>query len=92
MEIEPFMAMVAERMPYLDGGRLFKASAELARLAPLERKLSRVLSGALRDLHDDKRVTLDPIGDAKQTYALTQEPHAVKSIKTVSLQMEAVHV
>src|ERR1044072_2507269 len=83
LEVEAFIARIAERLPYLDSGRLFLASVDRVRLPPLGRRVSRVLSGALRDLHDDKRLVLDAIGDAKETYALTQEPHAVRNIKAV---------
>lgn len=86
LEIETFIGRIAERMPYLDGGRLFLASVERVRLPPLERRVSRVLSGTLRDLHDDKRLVLEVIGDARETYALAQEPHPVRNIKTVTLE------
>jgi hypothetical protein len=86
LEVEAFLSKIAERMPYLDSGRLFLASVDRVRLPPLGRRLTRVLSGTLRDLHDDRRLVLDAIGDAKETYALTQEPHAVKNIKAVTLE------
>lgn len=86
LEVETFIGRIAERMPYLDSGRLFLASVDRLRLPPLGRRISRVLSGTLRDLHDDKRLVLDAIGDAKETYALTHEPHAVKNIKAVTLE------
>jgi hypothetical protein len=90
-EIEPFMDFVATRMPYLDRGRLFQSAAEQIRLPPLERRLSRVLSGALRDLHDDQWLTLETIGDAKQSYSLTGEPHAVRNVATVRLTANPAH-
>ena len=90
-EIEPFLANIAARMPYLDGGRLFAASADQIRLPPMGRRLSRVLTGALRDLHDDNRIALDTIGDAKERYEMTGEPQIVKSIKGVRLIVEASH-
>jgi hypothetical protein len=89
LEIEAFIGHIAERMPYLDSGRLFLASIERLRMAPLGRRISRVLSGTLRDLHDDKGLVLNAIGDAKETYALTQEPHAVRNIKAVTLEGQA---
>jgi hypothetical protein len=89
LEIDVFINMIAQRMPYLDSGRLFLASADRARLPPLGRRISRVLSGALRDLHDDKRLVLEAIGDARDMYALAQEPHAVRSIKAVRLERQA---
>ena len=70
LAMDRFMDLVAMRMPYLDGGRLFRSAAENIRLPPLERKLTRVLSGSLRDLHDDKQLALETIGDAKQSYSL----------------------
>lgn len=86
LEVEAFIRLIAERMPYLDSGRLFLASVDRMRLPPLGRRVSRVLSGTLRDLHDDKCLALDAIGDAKATYALTREPHAVNNIKAVTLE------
>lgn len=91
LEVEAFIGRIAERMPYLDGGRLFLASVERVRLPPLGRRISRVLSGALRDLHDDKRLVLDAIGDAKETYELTWEPHPVKNIKALTLKGHSNH-
>lgn len=86
LEVEAFITKIAERMPYLDSGRLFLASADRVRLPPLDRRVSRVLSNTLRDLHDDKRLVLGTIGDAKETYELTQEPHAVRNIKSITLE------
>ncbi|ANM09211.1 MULTISPECIES: hypothetical protein [unclassified Rhizobium] len=86
LEVEVFISKIAERMPYLDSGRLFLASADRLRLPPLDRRISRVLSNTLRDLHDDKRLVLDAIGDAKEIYTLTQEPHPVRHIKAITLQ------
>jgi hypothetical protein len=86
LEMQDFIGLVAERMPYLDNGRLFLASVDRVGLPALERRVSRVLSGTLRDLHDDKRLVLNAIGDAKETYELTSEPHAVKSIKSVTME------
>ena len=69
--------------------RLFAASAELARLPPRDRSVSRVLSGALRDLNDDNRITLETIGDAAQTYLLSPEPHGVRRVKGVTVELAA---
>ena len=89
IEIEPFLAFVSARLPYLDGGRLFQSAVDQLRLPPLERRLTRVLTAALRDLHDDKRLILETIGDAKQSYSLSGEPHAVRNVKSVHLTLEA---
>ncbi|TAX30782.1 MULTISPECIES: hypothetical protein [Rhizobium] len=92
MEVEAFIEKIGERMPYLDGGRLFLASADRVRLPPLDRRVSRVLSSTLRDLHDDKRLVLGTIGDAKESYELTQEPHAVRNIKSITLEGQGNNV
>lgn len=91
LEVDDLLLFLAERMPYLDGGRLMAACVTQARLAPLERTFSRVLSGALRDLHDDRRLVLAPVGDASQMYALTREPHVIRAFKTLSVQSETAH-
>jgi hypothetical protein len=91
LEIEVFITTIAKRMPYLDGGPLFLASVERVRLAPLGRRVSRVLSGTLRDLHDDERLVLHEIGDAKEPYMLTQEPHPIRTIKTVNFGVEEIN-
>lgn len=90
-DIEPFLEAIAVRLPYFDNGRLFAASAEQIRLPPMGRRLSRVLTGALRDLHDDKRIALHTIGDAKESYAMTGEPHVVKSVKSVRTIVDPAH-
>lgn len=90
-DIETFIGAITRRMPYLDGGRLFTASADQIRLPPMGRRLSRILTGALRDLHDDERIALVTIGDAKESYTMTGEPHVVKSVKGVSMVVEKAH-
>lgn len=91
IDIETFLPAIAARMPYLDGGRLFLSSANQIRLPPIEKRVSRILTGALRDLHDDERIALETIGDAKENYAMTGEPHVVKSVKQVRLIAETPH-
>jgi hypothetical protein len=91
LEVEVFNQLIAARMPYLDNGGLFRASVDRVRLPPLGRRLSRTFSGALRDLHDDQRLTLESIGDSRDTHELAQEPHPVKSIKRVTLRGPASH-
>ena len=90
-DIESFLEAIAARMPYVDGGRLFVASANQIRLPPMGRRLSRILTGALRDLHDDDRIALETIGDAKESYEMTGEPHVVKSVKGVRIASEQAH-
>lgn len=91
IEVEDFLALIGKRMPYLDGGRLFLASAKRIGLPPLNRQVSRVLSGVLRDLHDDGVLVLDTVGDARDTYVLAPEPHPVRAIKTVTLHGDSDH-
>lgn len=56
---------IAQRLPYLDGGRLFVRLCDRLghRMAP--QRLSRLLSSALRELDEDGRVTLIARGDTR---------------------------
>lgn len=87
MDVTDVMRMVAERMPYLDGGRFFEESARRASLPSLYSTVSRVLSGALRDLNDDGRIRLQPVGDETEMYQLTREPHSIGAFKTMTIKV-----
>jgi hypothetical protein len=79
-----FLGLLAERMPYLDGGKLFAQACERIGHVPRSRSLSPLLSAALRDLHDEGRVTLRPRGDASDAVLLTDDPaHPVQTFNTV---------
>jgi hypothetical protein len=86
--IESFIELISDLMPYLDSGCLFQSAAKQIRLKPLERSLTRVLTGALRDLHDDKFLQLEAVGDTRQFYSMVGDPHTVKKVKAVHLALE----
>lgn len=79
------LSAISARMPYLDGGRLWTAAAGSIGFTPPQH-LSRVLSIALRDLHDDGRLVLNPIGDQTGlTYLAEDRRHKLQSFSTVTL-------
>lgn len=81
--IADFMNAVAAAMPYLDGGALqnvvsSKSGANLER-----RKVSRLLSMALRDLEDDGVIDLVMRGDAANTFELAADDRPAKTVLAV---------
>jgi len=85
MDMAASMPFIATRMPSSEGGSPFKFALQALTLPPRGRTVSRVLSGTLRDLHDDGRIGLKTIGDAKASFALTREPHPVGNVMAVDL-------
>lgn len=62
---EEFLSWIASNLPYLDKGTLFLAAAKRMGHAPAA-TVSRLLSAALRDLHEDELIRLVvPRGDAQ---------------------------
>lgn len=79
------VAAINNHLPYLDGGRLWQGAASRMGFTP-PTTLSRVLSVALRDLHDDKRIILNPLGDQTGlTYLAEDRRHRLQSFITVTL-------
>jgi hypothetical protein len=79
------IAAINSRLPYLDGGRLWAATAARMSYTPPP-TLSRVLSVALRDLHDDKRIQLSAVGDQTGlTYLAPDRRHRLQSFSMVKL-------
>jgi hypothetical protein len=76
MSAEQFISLVAGRMPYLDRGRLFTQACQRIGHTPSGRRVSPLLSLALRDLHDDKVLGLILSGDASTHLQLTPEDPA----------------
>lgn len=70
---EEFMKMVANRLPYLDGGRIFSEYAARLSYSSAPRSVSRVLSTALRDLQEDGVITLVLHGDSSDNYTLASD-------------------
>lgn len=73
LEADAFLALVARRLPYLDGGSLFAAAARRIRHAPAPRRLSPILSAALRDLHDEGVIELQRLGDSGSLVNLAKD-------------------
>lgn len=64
---------IAQRLPYLDGGRLFVRLCDRLGHHMAPQRLSRLLSSALRDLGEDGRVTLIVRGDARNNVELAPD-------------------
>ena len=69
-----FLAALAARMPYLDGGALFMEACRRIGHVPRPRGVSPLLSAALRDLHDEGVIALRARGDAADGLRLVDEP------------------
>jgi hypothetical protein len=83
-EADLVLPFLSRRMPYLDGGRWFQAAAERLAVSLPPQSLTRVLSGALRDLHDDGRLLLAMLGDTASAYTLGRDPaHSLRVFKTL---------
>jgi hypothetical protein len=81
-----FLAVLGERMPYLDGGALFKQACERIGHQPRARRLSPLLSAALRDLHDEGVMVMRPRGDATDAVTLADDPaHAIQTFNLVTI-------
>jgi hypothetical protein len=68
-----FMAEVAERMPYVDGGSIHTQIADQMQMPRRPGWIGNVLSEALRDLHDDRVIELISRADAPDSLSLAQE-------------------
>lgn len=73
MQAEQFLTLLSGRMPYIDRGRLFAQACQRIGHPPSGRRLSPLLSIALRDLHDDGTLQLILTGDASTQVQLTQD-------------------
>lgn len=83
---EQFVTLLAGRMPYLDRGRLFNQTCQRIGHVPSSRRLSPLLSVALRDLHDEGTLKLILSGDASAHIQLAQDPaHGVDAFTAVNV-------
>jgi hypothetical protein len=81
-----FLDLLAGRMPYLDGGRLFRQACERIGHQPKPRQLSPLLSAGLRDLHDEGAIRLRPRGDSKDRVTLADDPaHEIQTFNLVAV-------
>lgn len=88
---EDFLAWVASTLPYLDKGTLFLAAAKRMGHVP-GNTVSRLLSAALRDLHEDEVIRLvTPRGDAQVGARLAADSFAeIKAFNAVVLNGSAL--
>lgn len=74
LQAEAFVGLIAERMPYLDRGRLYRQACERLGHPPSNTRLSPMLSVALRDLQDEGVIEMTQVGDAAGIIRLTEDP------------------
>jgi hypothetical protein len=87
MPAADLLAALAERLPYLDGGRLYAQACQRIEHAASGRRLSPLTSAALRDLHDEGFLSLRPRGDAADAARLWDDPsHLIQTFSTVLVQ------
>lgn len=85
-----FAALLAQRMPYLDGGKLFAQACQRRGHSPTAGRFSPLVSAALRDLHDGQLIRLVPTGDAANRLRLTEDPaHPINAFTTAIIFPEA---
>jgi hypothetical protein len=83
---DAFLSLIAQRMPYLDGGALYRQACDRIGHQPRPRRLSPLLSAALRDLHDESAIRLIPRGDASNAVRLSDDPaHPIQTFTLVQI-------
>ena len=87
LPVDSVLRCISQSMPYLDGGTLFSQTASRLALRLPPRKLSRVLSTALRDLHDEGLISLRVRGDSSDRFELALDGHhTINTVQTISLK------
>jgi hypothetical protein len=85
MPAEQFLTLLAGRTPYLDRGRLYVQACQQIGHTASSRRLSPLLSVALRDLHDDGILKLTLSGDASTHIQLAKDPaHNIDAFTAVN--------
>ena len=81
-----FLELLAARMPYLDSGRLYVQACQRIGHKPSGRRLSPLLSNALRELHDEGTLNFRLTGDASTHVRLAEDfAHAFSAFTAVGL-------
>jgi len=80
---------LAERVPYLDGGHMYVEAAKRIQHTPTARKLSPLLSSALRDLNDVGALELRLRGDTGDVVRLAPMTHSIQSFHAVVINGDA---
>ncbi|NKC23420.1 hypothetical protein HED50_22795 [Ochrobactrum oryzae] len=87
MTAEDFLFRIRSEAPYFDGGKMFLESARSNNIALDDRRLSPVLSSALRDLHDAGELELKILGDRPGYHTLTGDiAHKVLAFHAVTIR------
>lgn len=86
VEADDFVARVASRMPYLDGGALFAAAADKMGHRRSPTSLSPPFSLALQELHDRNVIQLRAMGDQSKAMRLSGDAtHLLSSFHFVEI-------
>lgn len=83
--VQDFLATIARAMPYVDGGALHAAVAARMGTTVERRKVSRLMSMALRDLADDGHIELRVRGDSANTVELAIDDRPALTVLAVVL-------
>jgi hypothetical protein len=84
--VSEVLAVIGRKMPYMDGGVIFSRVATRVQFQLPARRVSRLLSIALRDLHDEGRISLQIRGDSSDRFELAPDgQHAIKAVQTIRL-------
>lgn len=84
--VQDFLAATARLMPYLDGGALHAAVAGRMNVTTDRRKVSRLLSMALRDLAEADLIELRVRGDSASTVELASDDRPAVTVLGVVLK------
>jgi len=74
LEATNFLSIISDRLPYLDGGTMFAKAFAQRGLRPPHGVASRLLSQALRNLHDLGALSLRVDGDTTTGLGLSKDP------------------
>lgn len=87
IEAEEFLRMMRQKMPFIDGGRMYMDAARRINFTPDPRQLSPLLSEALRDLHDEGMLELNVLGDLSSNLRLhPNATHKVSAFYAVTIK------
>lgn len=84
---EEFLSLLRQKMPFIDGGRMYSETARRINFSQDPRQLSPVLSEALRDLHDEGILELEVLGDISSNHRLhPNSTHKISAFFAVSIR------
>lgn len=84
---QELLKVIAQRMPYLDGGAIFNRVCSEVKFEMPPRQISRILSTALRDLADDGVISIGMLGDSADLYTLAPDGlHLIKTLQSIKIE------